>query len=119
MKVLLVDDTAFNRTLPRVLLQRYGCSVAECDNGADALLMASSGEFDCVLLDIMMPSMSGTEVCQRLRSDPTLSGLRIIAYTAHALPAEIQEIMAAGFDDILVKPIDIKTLLAKVGIDPD
>ncbi|WP_455231244.1 response regulator [Geopseudomonas aromaticivorans] len=119
MKVLLVDDTAFNRTLPRVLLQRYGCNVVECDNGTDALRMASSGQFDCVLLDIMMPGMSGTEVCQRLRSDPAHAGLRIIAYTAHALPAEIQEIMAAGFDDILVKPIDIRTLLAKVGIDPD
>ena len=119
MNVLLVDDTDFNRTLPRVLLQRYGCSVSECDNGSDALQAARTGTFDCVLLDIMMPGMSGIEVCQQLRSDPSLAGLRIIAYTAHALPAEIREIMAAGFDDILVKPIDIKTLLAKVGIEAD
>jgi CheY-like chemotaxis protein len=119
MKVLLVDDTDFNRPLPRVLLQRYGCSVVECDNGTDALQAASEGDFDCVLLDIMMPGMSGIEVCQRLRSDPALRGLRIIAYTAHAMPGEIREIMAAGFDDILVKPIDIRTLLAKVGVEVD
>jgi CheY-like chemotaxis protein len=117
MKVLLVDDTEFNRTLPKVLLERYGCRVAECANGPDALRAASEGSFDCVLLDVMMPGMSGIEVCQRLRSDPALAGLRIIAYTAHALPAEISEIMAAGFDDILLKPIDIHNLLAKIGID--
>ena len=119
MKVLLVDDTDFNRTLPRVLLQRYGCSVVECDNGPEALRLASSGEFDCVLLDIMMADMSGIEVCQRLRQAPGLAGLRIIAYTAHALPGEIREIMAAVFDDILVKPIDIRTLLTKVGVEVD
>lgn len=116
MNVLLVDDTEFNRTLPRVLLERYGCRVSECSNGADALRMASEDNFDCVLLDIMMPGMSGIEVCQQLRRKPTLAQLRIIAYTAHALPAETREIMAAGFDDILIKPIDIHNLLAMVGI---
>lgn len=116
MKVLLVDDTEFNRTLPRVLLERYGCQVVECANGPDALRAASAGDFDCVLLDVMMPGMSGIEVCQQLRRDPALAGLRIIAYTAHALPAETREIMAAGFDDILVKPIDIRNLLAMLGI---
>ncbi|MNJ76849.1 Signal transduction histidine-protein kinase BarA [compost metagenome] len=64
----------------------------------------------------MMPGMSGIEVCQQLRRNPTLAQLRIIAYTAHALPAETCEIMAAGFDDILIKPIDIHNLLAMVGI---
>lgn len=119
MKILLVDDTEFNRTLPRVLLQRYGCTVVECDNGADALRCAEAGDFDCVLLDIMMPGMSGIEVCQRMRATPRLAGLRIIAYTAHALPAETSEIMAAGFDDLLVKPIDIHNLLAMLGIQPN
>ena len=119
MKVLLVDDTDFNRTLPRVLLERHGCQVVECASGPEALQAAASGDFDCVLLDVMMPGMSGIEVCQRLRQEPRLGNLRIIAYTAHALPGEIREIMAAGFDDILVKPIDIRTLLTKVGVEVD
>jgi len=116
MKILLVDDTEFNRTLPRVLLERYGCTVVECTNGAEALHLAGSDAFDCILLDVMMPGLSGLEVCQRLRRDPALNGTRIIAYTAHALPAETEEIMAAGFDDILIKPIDIYILLKKLGV---
>ena len=116
MRVLLVDDTEFNRTLPRVLLERYGCQVVECASGPEALRAVRLGSFDCVLLDVMMPGMSGIEVCQQLRRNPALAKLRIIAYTAHALPAETREIMAAGFDDILIKPIDIHNLLAMVGI---
>lgn len=117
MKILLVDDTEFNRTLPRVLLERYGCTVVECASGAEALRLAASDQFDCILLDVMMPGISGLEVCQRLRSDPAQAGRRIIAYTAHALPAETREIMAAGFDDILIKPIDIHNLLKKLGVN--
>lgn len=116
MKVLLVDDTQFNRTLPRVLLERHGCEVVECASGHEALQAAAASDFDCVLLDVMMPGMSGIEVCQRLRADPKHAGLRIIAYTAHAMPAETREIMDAGFDDLLVKPIDIRNLLALLGI---
>ena len=116
MKVLLVDDTEFNRTLPRVLLERYGCTVVECTSGAQALQLASNEPFDYVLLDVMMPGISGIEVCRQLRQNPNLSRLRIIAYTAHALPAEIDAIMQAGFDDILIKPIDIHNLLNKLGI---
>ena len=116
MKVLLVDDTDFNRTLPRVLLERHGCQVVECASGPEALQAAASGDFDCVLLDVMMPGMSGIEVCQRLRADPANADLRIIAYTAHALPAETREIMAAGFNDLLVKPIDIRNLLSMLEI---
>ncbi|MCQ4347333.1 response regulator [Pseudomonas stutzeri] len=112
MKVLLVDDTEFNRTLPRVLLERFGCRVVECASGPEALAAAAAERFDCVLLDVMMPGMSGLEVCRRLRTDPAQAGLRIVAYTAHALPAETREIMAAGFDELLVKPIDIRNLLA-------
>lgn len=116
MKVLLVDDTEFNRTLPRVLLERYGCTVVECASGAEALRLAGSEKFDCILLDVMMPGISGMEVCQRIRASSALNGPRIIAYTAHALPAETREIMAAGFDDILIKPIDIHNLLKKMGV---
>lgn len=117
MKVLLVDDTEFNRTLPRVLLERFGCEVVECASGTAALHAVTSGDFDYVLLDVMMPGMSGIEVCRQMRRNPALTRLRIVAYTAHALPAETREIMAAGFDDILIKPIDIRNLLTMLGIE--
>lgn len=119
MKFLLVDDTEYNRVLPRVLLQRKGLAVVECDNGEEALRLAGSGEFDCILLDVMMPGLSGIEVCQRLRALPGLRQPRIVAYTAHAMPAEVRTIMAAGFDEILIKPVDIKRLLTALGVATD
>jgi two-component system chemotaxis response regulator CheY len=58
-----------------------------------------------------MPVMDGKEVCRILRSTPELAGLFVIAYTAHAMESERQSIMAAGFDDLLVKPISGQDLL--------
>ena len=110
-KVLVVDDNAVNRKLAMALLQRRGMHVQEADSGALALDMLVAETFDAVLLDISMPVMDGTEVCQIIRSTPDLAALRVVAYTAHAMESERQNIMAAGFDDLLVKPISGQDLL--------
>jgi CheY-like chemotaxis protein len=55
--------------------------------------------------------LSGTEVCRRVRGDPALAGLFVVAYTAHALPEERVEILAAGFDEVLIKPINRQRLM--------
>ncbi len=119
MKVLVVDDQKVNRTLPCVLLRQVGCEVVEADSGEAALVAMQGVSMDAILLDISMPGMdgfevlrlSGTEVCRRLRSDPAFAGLFIVAYTAHALPEQRVEILAAGFDDVLIKPINRQRLL--------
>jgi CheY-like chemotaxis protein len=110
-KVLVVDDNAVNRKLAVALLKRRGMYVEEADGGSVALEMLKKGQFDSVLLDISMPVMDGTEVCQIIRSTPDLAVLRVVAYTAHAMESERQNIMAAGFDDLLVKPISGQDLL--------
>jgi two-component system chemotaxis response regulator CheY len=110
-KVLVVDDNAVNRKLAVALLKRRGMHVEEDDGGGVALEMLKAGQFDSVLLDISMPVMDGKEVCRILRSTPELAGLFVIAYTAHAMESERQSIMAAGFDDLLVKPISGQDLL--------
>ncbi len=110
-KVLIVDDNAVNRKLALALLKRRGMQVEEADGGRLALDMLQAGQFDSVLLDISMPVMDGKEVCRIIRSTPDLAGLRVIAYTAHAMESERQSIMAAGFDDLLVKPISGQDLL--------
>jgi two-component system, chemotaxis family, chemotaxis protein CheY len=104
-KVLVVDDNAVNRKLAVTLLKRRGVDVDEAEGGLLALEMLATGEFDAVLLDISMPVIDGKEVCRRIRGTPATAGLRVIAYTAHAMESERQSIMAAGFDDLLVKPI--------------
>ena len=80
------------------------------DSGERALLHLAAHRYDLVLLDISMPGMNGPEVCQRIRADRTLAGLRVIAYTAHALPEEQQRFLASGFDDVLVKPTSFQAV---------
>lgn len=111
MKVLIVDDQKINRTLPSVLLKQAGCEVYEADSGEAALAVLQCGRVDALLLDISMPGVSGMEVCAMLRKDPAWAQLLIVAYTAHALPSERSEILAAGFDELLVKPINRQGLL--------
>jgi CheY-like chemotaxis protein len=109
--VLVVDDNAVNRKLAVALLVRRGMHVEEADGGVLALEKLRAGNFDAVLLDISMPVMDGKEVCQLIRADARLAGLWVVAYTAHAMESERQTIMAAGFDELLVKPISANDLV--------
>lgn len=116
MKILIVDDNEVNRILPRALLERAGVSVAEASDGAIALERLAAEPFDAVLLDISMPGLSGLDVCRRIRADPQRRTLRVIAYTAHAFQSAADEIMAAGFDGLLIKPIQREALLQAFAI---
>jgi two-component system chemotaxis response regulator CheY len=110
-RTLVVDDNAVNRKLAVALLKRRGWVTEEAENGAVAMQKLASGEFDAVLLDISMPVMDGEETCRRIRANPATAALRVVAYTAHALESERARIMAAGFDDIAIKPITAQDLL--------
>lgn len=114
MKILIVDDQPINRMLPMTILRKMGIEVHEAEDGEQAIALIRGGGFDLVLLDISMPGVSGLEVCRQLRRSPDTAGLRIVAYTAHAFPAEREEILAAGFDDLLIKPIQREALSAMV-----
>lgn len=112
MKVLVVDDQKVNRTLPCVLLRQVGCEVVEADSGEAALIAMQGVSMDAILLDISMPGISGTDVCRLLRQDAACAGLFVVAYTAHALVSERHDILAAGFDELLIKPINRQRLLS-------
>ncbi len=109
-RVLVVDDNAINRKLAVAFVTRLGMVAEEADGGSAALARLEATHFDIVLLDISMPVMSGEEVLARLRADVKFKGLRVIAYTAHALPEEKQGLVDAGFDDLLIKPINLKAV---------
>ena len=108
--VLIIDDDAVNRRLAQVLFGKLGWRVETLDSGVRALMHLAAHRYDLVLLDISMPDMNGLDVCQRIRSDRTLTGVRVIAYTAHALPEEQRSFLAGGFDDVLLKPISLRAL---------
>lgn len=111
LNVLVVDDNHTNRLLPGLFLRPLGHVVHECDSAATALSWLQDKPCDVVLLDISMPTVSGLELCHQLRAMPALSALKIMAYTAHALPHELQMLQAAGFDKVLLKPIRSQDLL--------
>lgn len=111
-RILVVDDNSVNRKLAIALLKKRGWEIAEAQSGEQALEMLRASPFDYVLLDIGMPGIDGCEVCRRIRLAGVSGLLRVIAYTAHAMESEKQEIMAAGFDDIIIKPVTIDGLNA-------
>ncbi|GAB2846305.1 hypothetical protein GCM10027277_13290 [Pseudoduganella ginsengisoli] len=105
--VLLADDTLMNRQLACILLKRLGCQVTEAENGAEALQLLEQRPFDLVLMDCMMPVMTGYEACRRLRTTEAQAGrprVPVIALTASAIDGDRQRCLEAGMDDYLSKP---------------
>jgi CheY-like chemotaxis protein len=112
--VLVVDDHELSRRLARLVLEPSGWQVDEACDGAQALAALASSRYDCVLLDISMPGMSGEAVCAQIRRDPALAGIRVVAYTAHAMSHERERMLAVGFDDIVTKPASMARLTEAV-----
>jgi CheY-like chemotaxis protein len=110
-RLLVVDDNPANRMLPGLLLRREGCQVTTCASGEEALELLQQQAYTHLLLDISLPRLSGVDVCRVARAQLAGRALRIIAYTAHAMPQEIQELSDAGFDGVLVKPIQRQDLI--------
>lgn len=107
---LVVDDNSTNRLLASTLLRKLGWTVLEAENGEAALTQAGQQVFRLILLDISMPGLSGEETCTRLRDIQATPPLHILAYTAHAFQEDIDRLLSAGFDAVLVKPINRQRL---------
>lgn len=106
-KLLVVDDNEVNRLLATMTLGTQGHTVDEARDGPEALALLAQQRYDCVLLDISMPEMSGYEVCARIRRDPQLASVQVVAYTAHALESERRRMLEVGFDAVLTKPVSV------------
>jgi CheY-like chemotaxis protein len=103
-RIAVVEDNADNRLLLQALLaERY--ALDEYEDGAAALAGIPAAPPELVLLDISLPGMDGPEVLRRLREDPRLATLPVIALTAHAMAGDRDRYLAAGFDGYLTKPI--------------
>jgi two-component system cell cycle response regulator DivK len=113
-KVLVVDDNPISRELIHEVLENSDLTVVEAENGEEALNMIVLERPDIVLLDIQLPVFDGYEVLRRVRSDPRLNKLPVIALTAYAMQQDREKAFAAGFDDYITKPIDAAALRVQV-----
>lgn len=112
--ILVVDDTPLNVKLLADLLGVHGYRVRTAGSGEAALQAIAQGVPDLVLLDVMMPGMSGYEVCQRIRAHPDTQLLPVVMVTALDPAEERIKGIDAGADDFLSKPINLSELLARV-----
>jgi len=114
-RILLVEDSATQAQRTRLVLESAGFEVQVCDRGTVALAAAAANQPDLMLLDLYLPDLSGREVAQRLKADPTLSGIPIIFLTGVFRDvADIVTGLEAGADDYLRKPIEDGELVARV-----
>jgi DNA-binding response OmpR family regulator len=105
-RVLVVDDEASMRTLCRVNLELAGFEVGEARDGAEALALAESGQFDLILLDVMLPDIGGHDVVQRLAEHERSRDVPVVFLSARAAREDIRLAYQLGAVDYITKPFD-------------
>ncbi|MBI5410013.1 MAG: response regulator [Nitrospirae bacterium] len=109
-KILVVEDDEKNRELVRDVLKYYGYEVREAKDGAEGIKMAEEHMPDLILMDIQLPVMDGITAMMTLKNNPGTKGIKIIALSAFAMKGDKEEILEAGFDDYITKPLDTRQL---------
>jgi two-component system cell cycle response regulator DivK len=113
-KILLAEDNASNRYLAAYLLKSAGFTVISALNGGDALRLALAESPDLVLMDIQMPEMDGYEATRRMRADPRLANIPIVAVTSYAMTSDRAKALEMGFVGYIEKPIQPQTFVAEI-----
>jgi two-component system, cell cycle response regulator DivK len=112
--ILVVEDQEDNRQIVRDLLTATDYEVMEAENGEEALAAVAKQRPDLILMDIQLPVMDGYEATRRIKADPALSAIPVIAVTSYALSGDEEKARAAGCDDFVPKPFSPRQLLAKI-----
>ena len=112
--VLVVDDNQQNRELLQAYLEDVDCRAIPASDGPEALEILAKDSPDLILLDVMMPKMSGFEVCRRIKNDPKTSDIPVIMVTALNEFGDIERGIDSGTDDFLSKPVNKLELLTRV-----
>ena len=113
-RVLIADDNEPNRELLEVYLTDIDCDIATAVDGKDTLDQVAKFHPDVILLDVMMPKLSGFEVCQRLKADPATSPIMVLMVTALGELGDIERSVESGTDDFLSKPVNRVELVKRV-----
>jgi CheY-like chemotaxis protein len=113
--ILLVEDNEMNRDMLTRRLERRGFRVRVACDGEEGVAMATGAERpDLILMDMSLPRVDGWEATRRIKADPSVSAVPVIALTAHAMSDDRDKAIAAGCDDYDTKPIDLPRLIAKI-----
>ena len=113
-RILLVEDNEMTRDMLSRRLTRKGFTVTMAVDGAQGLEMASETHPDLILLDMSLPVIDGWEAARRLKANPDVSGIPIIALTAHAMSDDRHRAIEAGCDEYDTKPIEFTRLILKM-----
>jgi CheY-like chemotaxis protein len=113
-RVLVVEDVPLGLAVLRTRLEAEGFTVLTARDGIEALEQAREGHPDLMLLDLMLPRLSGERVCQELRSDPRTRTLPIVVLSARVQEAERLRALAAGADAFIAKPYDMARLVEEI-----
>ena len=112
--ILVVEDQEDNRQILRDLLGNAGYELTEAENGEEAIAAVAKRRPDLILMDIQLPVMDGYTATRRIRTNPDLKSVPIIAVTSYALAGDEDKARAAGCDGYVSKPYSPRDLLAKV-----
>ena len=112
--ILVVEDQEDNRRILRDLLGSAGFELIEAESGEDALAAVTARRPDLILMDIQLPLMDGYEATRRIKSNPEMKTVPIIAVTSYALAGDDAKALAAGCSCYVTKPFSPRALLAKV-----
>jgi CheY-like chemotaxis protein len=110
IKVLIAEDNAVNRELLRELLEARDYTVLEACDGQEALNTIDEAHPELLLLDIGMPVLDGFAVIRKIRENPRLARLPVVAVTAYAMQGDRERILKSGFDGYLSKPVNASSL---------
>jgi CheY-like chemotaxis protein len=113
-RILIADDNPQGAELLEAYLGDCDYELRTAADGEQTLQQVAAWKPDLILLDIMMPRLSGFEVCKRLRADPATRDIAVLMITALDQPSDIERALEVGTDDFLSKPIDKKVLLLRV-----
>lgn len=112
--VLVVDDNEQNLELIQAYLEELGCPIRIARDGVEALQSIEEQEPDIILLDIMMPRMSGFQACARIKSNPQTRDIPVVMVTALNEVGDVERAVESGADDFLTKPVNKLELLTRV-----
>ena len=113
-RILIVEDQEDNRRIVRDLLAATGYELIEAADGEAGLALAQKERPDLILMDIQLPGVDGYEVTRRIKADPKLKHIPIIAVTSYALSGDDQKAFEAGCDAYVAKPFSPRVLLGKI-----
>jgi CheY-like chemotaxis protein len=112
--ILVVDDNEAGQLLARSVLEIEGFRVDTAGSSQEVLEELKANRPDLILMDVQLPGQDGLSLTRQLKADPATAGILVVALTAHAMPGDREQALAAGCIDHISKPFDTRTLGAKV-----